>query len=192
MFILFSLAVGFVLGLLSGGSPEALSRLSFRWPWLLVGGLLVQLVLFNERLADVVGNVGPPIYVASTAAVFVGVLRNVAIPGMPVVALGAASNLAAIVANGGYMPAGVEAMRSLGLSEPEGYSNSVVLDRPALELLTDIFALPAWMPLANVFSVGDVLIAVGAAWVITAAMRRPVAPERSGDPAPDPEASAPA
>ena len=34
---------------------------------------------------------------------------------------------------------------------------------PALQPLTDIFAVPAWVPLANVFSVGDVLIAVGVA-----------------------------
>ena len=175
MFILVSLVVGFVLGLLLGGRPDGLSRLRFHWPWLLVGGLVVQLILFNGRLGDVVGPLGPPIYVGSTAAVFVGVLRNVAIPGMPLIAAGAASNLAAIIANGGYMPAGAEAMRSLGLSEPEGYSNSAVVARPALEPLTDIFALPAWLPLANVFSIGDVLIAVGAAWVIVAAMRRPAA-----------------
>ena len=51
--------------------------------------------------------------------------------------------------------------------------NSVVLAEPALRPLTDIFALPAWLPMANVFSVGDVLIAVGIAWTIAAAMRRP-------------------
>ena len=36
--------------------------------------------------------------------------------------------------------------------------------------LTDLFAMPAWMPVANVFSVGDVLIGVGAAIAIVAAM----------------------
>ena len=40
--------------------------------------------------------------------------------------------------------------------------------------LTDIFALPTWVPFANVFSVGDVLIAAGVVVVIVAAMRRPV------------------
>ena len=37
--------------------------------------------------------------------------------------------------------------------------------------LTDIFALPAWLPLANVFSIGDVLIGVGIAATIALAMR---------------------
>ena len=38
--------------------------------------------------------------------------------------------------------------------------------------LTDIFALPAWLPLHNVFSIGDVLIGVGVAVVIVVGMRR--------------------
>jgi hypothetical protein len=42
---------------------------------------------------------------------------------------------------------------------------------PALRPLTDLFALPAAFPLANVFSVGDVLIGIGVAAVIVFAMR---------------------
>ena len=44
---------------------------------------------------------------------------------------------------------------------------------PALELLTDIFAMPHWMPFANVFSIGDVLISVGVGIVIAVAMTAP-------------------
>ena len=36
--------------------------------------------------------------------------------------------------------------------------------------LTDLFAMPTWVPVANVFSVGDILIGVGAAIAIVAAM----------------------
>jgi hypothetical protein len=81
------------------------------------------------------------------------------------------SNLVAIVANGGYMPADIGAMASLGRSSIDGYSNSAMLSDPALKPLTDIFALPTWLPLHNVFSVGDVLIGVGIAIVVVAAMR---------------------
>jgi multisubunit Na+/H+ antiporter MnhE subunit len=52
---------------------------------------------------------------------------------------------------------------------------------PVLEPLTDVFALPAWVPLANVFSVGDVLIGAGIALVIANRMRRP-APARLSSP----------
>ena len=63
------------------------------------------MVLFSDPVTARVGDLGPPLYVASTALVFVAVLRNLAIRGMPLIAAGAGANLAAIVANGGYMPA---------------------------------------------------------------------------------------
>jgi len=89
------------------------------------------------------------------------------------VALGAISNLVAIVANGGYMPASAAAMAALGKSAPTVYSNSAIVPDPVLWPLTDIFALPTWLPGANVFSLGDVLIALGVIVVIVSAMRRP-------------------
>ena len=54
----------------------------------------VQIVLFSGPVSDRVGDLGPSLYVASTAMVLVVVLRNLRIPGMPIVAAGAASNLA--------------------------------------------------------------------------------------------------
>jgi len=51
-------------------------------------------------------------------------------------------------------------------------SSGAAVARPVLEPLTDIFALPRWVPFSNVFSVGDVFIATGVAVVIAWAMRR--------------------
>src|SRR2546426_4400376 len=98
MFILYALPLGLAIGLAVGGRPAGLARLEFRWPWLLMAGLFIQVILFTDYVAARIGDLGPAIYVASTAAVFAGVLRNVRIPGMVLVALGAASNLTAIVA----------------------------------------------------------------------------------------------
>jgi hypothetical protein len=112
--------------------------------------------------------------VVSTGAVIAAVLLNLRITGMAIVALGAISNLTAIVLNGGYMPADPGAMGAVGKLEPTVYSNSAILTDPMVQPLTDIFALPTWVPFANVFSVGDVLIAAGVVVVIVAAMRRPV------------------
>jgi hypothetical protein len=112
------------------------------------------------------------LYVGSTAVVFAAVLRNVRIPGLPVVAIGAAANLAAITANNGYMPASPGALTAIGYALGAEYSNSAVVARPALEPLTDIFALPRCVPFFNIFSVGDILIAAGVAIVIALAMRR--------------------
>ena len=81
---------------------------------------------------------------------------------MALAAIGAGCNLLAIIANGGYMPADPEALASVGLGGP-GYTNSIVLTDPALPFLTDVFAMPTWMPAANIFSIGDVLLGLGVA-----------------------------
>lgn len=171
MFILYAIPIGIVAGYLLGGRLDRLGDVRFRWGWLAIVGLAVQIVLFSGPVADVVGDLGPPIYVASTAAVLIAVIRNWRIPGLALVAVGAASNLAAIAANGGVMPASPDAVAALGTAAGPGFSNSVVMADPALRPLTDIFALPTWIPFANVFSVGDVLIGVGVAIVIAVGMR---------------------
>jgi hypothetical protein len=119
--------------------------------------------------------------------VLVAVLKNRRIVGLPILVLGAASNAAAILANGGFMPASVAALVSLGKDVPTSYSNSSVVAHPALELLTDIFAMPHPMPFANVFSIGDVFISVGVATVIAVAM---CAPARRAADLPPPAAEA--
>jgi hypothetical protein len=172
VFLLYAVAAGIVVGFLAGGRLERLDGLLLRWVPLALAGLVVQIVLFVRPIGDAVGALGPPIYVASTLAVLAFVVRNVRVAGLAVVALGAASNLVAIVANGGYMPASASALAAAGLDPSVGFSNSVVLTDPALAPLTDILALPAWLPLANVFSVGDLLIGVGVALAIAVSMRR--------------------
>ncbi len=171
MFMLWAIPIGIAAGLLAGGKVDNLSRFRFRWAGLALAGLLIQVVLFTRFGDAIAGSAGPAIYVASTAAVLLAVLRNIRIPGMAIVALGSISNLAAVTANGGFMPASAEALATAGLDGPGSHTNSVVLENPVLEPLTDIFALPAWMPLANIFSIGDVLIGVGLVVVIVAVMR---------------------
>ena len=172
MFVLFAIPLGVVLGFLVGGRLDRLGSLQFAWPWLAVAGLVVQVLLFSPALADRIGaDVGAAIYVASTAAVLFAVLRNLRVPGMVAVALGAVSNLAAVVANGGVMPTTQAALAAAGLAPTEAFSNSAVLADPRLGPLTDIFAIPAGLPLANVFSVGDALIGLGIALVVALGMR---------------------
>ena len=139
MFILYAIPIGIAAGYLLGGRLDRLGDVRFQWAWLAIAGLLVQVVLFSRPVAEAVGDLGPPIYMASTAAVLVAVLRNWRIPGLALVALGAASNLAAIVANGGVMPASPDAVAALDMEDRAGFSNSVVMTDPALGPLTDIF-----------------------------------------------------
>ena len=172
VFILYAIVAGLAIGRLLHGRFDNLGALSFRWTWVAITGLAVQVVLFSGPVSATVGDAGAPLYVASTVAVLGFVLRNVRIPGMPIVALGAGLNLVAITANGGTMPASGAALASLGGGTSGGYINSRELVAPVMLPLGDVFALPSWMPFANVFSVGDVLIGAGIFLVIVAAMRR--------------------
>jgi hypothetical protein len=171
MFMLYAVPAGVLLGWLVGGRLEGLAGVRLRWAPLALVGLLVQVALFLEPVVERVGALGPPVYVASSALVLAVVLRNISLPGLLPVAAGASLNLLAIVANGGYMPASPGALGALGKTINASYSNSLLTSHPALAPLTDVFAMPAGVPFANIFSVGDVLIGIGIAWAIAAAMR---------------------
>jgi len=178
VFILYAVLAGLAIGLLSGGSPARLGDLRFRWAPLIAVGMAGQLSLFSSPLGDALGPAAPAAYIASNVAVLVAVWRNLAIPGLPLVLVGGISNLVAIVANRGFMPVSPDALAVMGRLPREGYSNSKLMDGVVLGPLTDLFAMPTWVPMANVFSFGDVLIGVGAAIAVVAAMhgRGPLEP----------------
>ena len=189
MFILYAVLAGLVVGLLTGGSPARLGELRLAWAPLIAVGMGVQVLLFSTPVGDGLGPAAPIVYIASNLAVLAAVWRNLSIPGLPLVFVGGAANLLAICANGGYMPVSPDALAALGRKAQEGYSNARQLDGVVLWPLTDLFAMPTWLPMANIFSIGDALIGVGAAMAIVAAMHgrgaaapRPVA-SAGGEPA---------
>lgn len=177
MILLYAIAAGLLAGRLTGGRIDALGMTRIAWLPVALGGLVLQGVLFSSPVATRIGDAGPALYVASTLAVFAALLRNLRLPGFPLLAVGALCNLAAILANGGAMPSSPEAWLALdGVARvPAGeYTNSVLAGPDTLlPWLGDIFVLPRPIPLANVFSIGDVLIGLGAAWYLVVTMRRP-------------------
>ena len=180
MFVLFAIPLGIVLGYALGGRLDWLANVRFEWAWLAVGGLLVQVLLFSPLLSERIGSdLGAVVYVASTAAVLIAVVRNIRrLPALALVAIGAVSNLAAVIANGGVMPTTAAALATAGLSPAGGFSNSALTADPRLAPLTDVYALPSGVPLANVFSIGDVLIGIGIALVVALGMRSGERPNR--------------
>ena len=170
VFILYAVLFGLIAGLVSRGSPARLGALNLKWAPLIVLGLVVQLLLFSSPVGNAMGDAAPVAYVVSDLAVLAAVAANRALPGLALVLVGGASNLLAIVANGGYMPASPEALAVVGRLPQSDYSNSAARANAALAPLTDLFAMPPWVPFHNVFSVGDVLIGVGVAIAVVAAM----------------------
>jgi hypothetical protein len=183
MFLFYALPIGLLLGFALGGRASGLANIKFRWGMLAVAGFAVQIILFSGPVSERIGDAGPVVYVASTALVLVAVLANLRLPGMALVAIGAASNLAAILANGGYMPASHSAA-VVGSDGIVVYSNTRVFGSPALEPLTDVIVLPAWLPFTNIASIGDLLIGAGIAIVIASSMRAARRPPAGDDDAP--------
>ena len=146
---------------LAGGHLERLADLRFRAGWLVLVAFGVQVLIV------VVVPDGPPalsraVHVGTYALAGLFVWLNRDLPGLRLIALGGALNFAAILANGGVMPASREAVAAAGLRLEDAFENSAPLAEPRLLALGDVFATPAFLPVDNVYSVGDLLIALGA------------------------------
>ena len=163
--------VGIVLGLLSGGRLGALGELRIRHVELVYAAVVLQIGAFPSGILpwSTPDMVARGLWLASFALLIVFAVVNRAVRGVALVFAGLVCNLVAVVANGGLMPASPHAIRTAGLTY-HLRNNSVSTFDPHLAWLTDRWAVPAWIPLGNVFSVGDVLIAVGIAATIVLAM----------------------
>lgn len=174
MLLLYAVAFGLIAGVLTRGRLSALGMVKIRlWP-VALAGLAFQALLFSSPLGAAVGDLGPALYVVSTAVVLLALLWNLRQPGFWLIFVGALANFVAIVANGGQMPASAEAWAMLnGVPElpPAELSNAYIAtpDTP-LYFLGDLFVLPRPFPFANVFSIGDVMIGLGGAWFVVAVM----------------------
>jgi Family of unknown function (DUF5317) len=147
---------------LSGGRLSRLGELRMRSLWLVFLALALQVAIINVIPG---GSPAPHriVHLGSYALLAAFVIRNRHVPFLWLIALGGACNLAAISANGGVMPARAEALAAAGIrQDPASFINSTTVAHPHLQALGDVFAVPAGLPMSNVFSVGDVLIVLGA------------------------------
>ena len=166
MLILVGTLLAMLLVPLLGGRLSALSALELSGGRLLAGALALQ-VLVITIVPTWPHAVLVTLHAASYALAVVFVWTNRRLPGVPVLAAGGGLNIVAIGANGGQMPASEAAVRSAGLPvEVEHFVNSGVLEDPRLAFLGDVFASPAWLPLRNVYSPGDLLLLAGAVWLV--------------------------
>ncbi len=163
MLLIVSVILGLLTAPLFGGRLRRLGELRFRMAWILAGSLMIQVLVLTVfpgpktwwRLGAYLGSY-------ALAASFLWMNRSFS--GFRILAVGAALNLLVIGANGGVMPASAAATARAGLGAPSGgtFANSAVLEHPRLEFLGDMLAVPEGWPLANVFSIGDLVLGIGA------------------------------
>jgi hypothetical protein len=148
---------------LARGRLGALADLRFRAARLLLAAIAVQILIVSVIPGEGSPAMHNAVHVATYFLVGAFVVANRRIPWVWLIALGGALNFAAIAANGGVMPADPDAVAAAGLAvDPGEFVNSGVVADPHLAFLGDVFAVPASWPVSNVFSVGDVLILLGA------------------------------
>ncbi|MFP3960400.1 MAG: DUF5317 domain-containing protein [Spirochaetaceae bacterium] len=172
--VLFGLIIGFV----RGGSLAQLSDTELKGVALLFIALAVQLLIFPTPWWP-----EPPIafattffHLASYGLLIVFVFLNRRMLPLWGVAAGMMMNVAVIAANGGHMPTSAAALRVAGQSEiaerllhaTDGTYGNVVLisESTRLNILADRLAVPSWVPLGSALSLGDLVLTLGAAWLV--------------------------
>ena len=159
MFLLPCIALGLVFALVLGGKPARLAHVEFRLAPLVLIALAVQVVLFSHLGEALPNGAVAPAHVGTYGLLLVFAVANFRLRALRLVFGGLLLNAIAIAANGGAMPASRTALAALGLN---GDSANITSRTHRLGFLGDIFVVPTQLPLANVFSVGDILIGLGA------------------------------
>ena len=162
--------------LFTGGRFRRWGDVRLRQAYVLPLALVAQVVII-EVIPSANHAALSAVHIATYVAAgwFVWVNRDV--PGLWIIALGAASNGITIALNGGTLPASRSALNAAGIHPKDGkFLNSGVLEHPHLGFLGDVFAIPDRFPLSNVFSVGDALIVIGVFWAAQRICRSRLAP----------------
>ena len=177
-----SIVLGVGVGFLRGGRLGGLAQVRLKSLWLVFVSLALQLLIFptawwsEPPIAVATG----PLHIFTYALTAVFLIRNYGVL-WPVVP-GTVLNLIVITANKGFMPASLDALRASGrdsaatriLEAPNGILANVVMmsDTTRMNFLGDVLAVPAWLPMAVSFSLGDAAIMLGIGWVIQSWMVR--------------------
>lgn len=178
-----------LLALALGGSLAGWAHQQVRWWPVILVAFAIQVALFNPPLDEQPWAIvwGPWLWVATLLAIAGVLLRNSLACGAAryawaVAALGVGLNVLVVISNGGAMPRSAEASAAVDrpVSSVTGRRLSNVAPLVAdtrLAWFGDVIAQPAWLPMANVVSAGDLLLTGGIAWWVfqatTAVRRRP-------------------
>jgi hypothetical protein len=147
---------------LLGGRLGALAELRPRAGWLPMVAIAIQILIISV-IPGASESFLEGAHLVSYALLGAFVFANRHIPGMALIALGGASNVLVIAANGGVMPADPDLIASAAVQKTDGeFLNSAVVQNPHLAFLGDNLATPGWFPIHALVSVGDCVLVLGA------------------------------
>lgn len=164
--------IALAASLIQGGSLDRLAATRFRYPWLVFGGLALQVLAQLSSPSLISDDAAFWILLAGTGAVGVFLLMNVRLSGLALAGLGLLLNVAVIATNGG-MPvsrAAAEAAHVPITEEEAGVRHEVLDEHSALPFLSDAIPVP---PFKTVLSLGDVFLALGLALFVYRAAAEP-------------------
>lgn len=173
------LAVAVALGLLVSlmryrtKAIDRIAALPLRSAWLALLALVLQFPLLRAPFGETQQvALQQALFLISHLLLLVFVWRNRGMVAVQIIGLGVVWNLAAILANSGFMPIAPETLVQINPGSTleqwpaglhYGYSKDIILARPEtnLWLLSDILVLPPPFPWPTAFSLGDLLLVTG-------------------------------
>jgi len=181
MFILYAVIIGIIIGYAAKGRLRNIALRPLKWKYVPISALIIQLVIFSELpfVKNLPNDIITGLHFVSYVMLFIFMARNIKNFGVAIIGTGIFLNFLVISLNGGYMPTVPENLEktSVGasahlISQGEAVNNSIMMSEDTLlPWLGDIFVMPSWMPFSNVFSIGDIIIAIGICVFIVANMQ---------------------
>lgn len=171
-----------IVGLIAGLARAIIRKRRYQAPilrfwWLVFAAYVPQLFAFflpmtRSRFPE---EWVPAVLIGSQVLLVIFAAANIRKPGFWALGLGLALNFLVIALNGGFMPVSPETIHRLAPDLPAdrwppgvrlGTTKDMVMQQgdTKLWILSDWLAIPSLM--ANAFSIGDVLIAIGTFWLL--------------------------
>jgi hypothetical protein len=165
-----------LIRLRGGAFPPGFGKFDLRYPWLFVLAFLIQFLLavLGIKQVAIIGKIFPWVYIVSYLILLFAVAKNWPLFGMRIALLGIGLNFLVIVANAGHMPASAERAKQIGKADllvNQYYPRSrPITPHTRLAFLGDVFSLNKPYPFPQIFSLGDIFVTLGVAWLVLAGL----------------------